>query len=124
MDPNNQPEQTPQQPEQPVAPEQTTPPMPAAPEQPVAPEAPVAPEQFAQPAEPVAPAPEQKSFLVAVLLSIFVGSLGVDRFYLGYTGLGILKLITLGGCGIWAIVDIILIATGNLKSKDGTPLAH
>lgn len=72
---------------------------------------------------PVGP-DQPKSFLVAVLLSIFAGSLGVDRFYLGYTGLGILKLITLGGCGIWSIVDIILIATGNLKDKNGTPLQH
>ncbi len=68
--------------------------------------------------------PEQKSFLVAILLSIFVGSLGVDRFYLGYIGLGVLKLITLGGCGIWAIVDLILIATGSLKDKNGVPLKH
>ncbi len=68
--------------------------------------------------------PEQKSFLVAVLLSVFVGTLGVDRFYLGYTGLGILKLITLGGCGIWAIVDLILIVTGSLKDKNGAPLKH
>ena len=73
------------------------------------------------PAAPVGPE-EQKSFLVAILLSIFVGTLGVDRFYLGYVGLGILKLVTLGGCGIWAIVDIILIATGNLKDKNGVPL--
>jgi hypothetical protein len=67
---------------------------------------------------------EQKSFLAAILISIFAGSLGIDRFYLGYTGLGILKLITLGGCGIWYIVDVILIATGNLQPKDGSRLKH
>ena len=61
-----------------------------------------------------------KSKIVALILSIFLGELGIDRFYLGYIGLGILKLITCGGFGIWYIIDIILIATGKLKPKDGS----
>lgn len=66
--------------------------------------------------------PEQKDFMVALLLSIFVGSIGVDRFYLGYIGLGIVKLITFGGCGVWTVIDIILIAMGKLPDADGRPL--
>lgn len=63
-----------------------------------------------------------KDWLTAVLLSFFVGTLGIDRFYLGYTGLGILKLITLGFCGIWAIIDLILIALNNVPDSNGLPL--
>lgn len=66
--------------------------------------------------------PEQKDFLVALLLSIFVGYLGIDRFYLGYVGLGIAKLLTAGGCGVWTVIDIILIAMGKLPDATGRPL--
>jgi TM2 domain-containing membrane protein YozV len=63
-----------------------------------------------------------KSFTTALLLSIFVGSLGVDRFYLGHIGLGLVKLFTLGGCGVWYIIDIILIATRQVNDAQGRPL--
>jgi TM2 domain/GYF domain 2 len=63
-----------------------------------------------------------KDWLAAILLSLFVGWFGIDRFYLGYMGLGILKLITFGFCGIWYIIDIILLATGRLDDANGLPL--
>ena len=74
------------------------------------------------PAVPPSVPSGRKEWLVALLLSIFLGYLGVDRFYLGHIGLGIAKLLTAGGCGIWYIVDIILIATGSLKDDQGREL--
>jgi TM2 domain-containing membrane protein YozV len=65
---------------------------------------------------------KKRSFVVAVLLSFFLGVLGVDRFYLGYTGLGILKLLTFGGLGIWALIDFVMIVVGRLKDADGNAL--
>lgn len=68
--------------------------------------------------------PPEREWLVAVLLSLFLGALGVDRFYLGYTGLGVAKLLTAGGCGIWALIDLIMILTGNLKDAQGRALVR
>jgi TM2 domain-containing membrane protein YozV len=64
----------------------------------------------------------QKKFVTALLLSLFLGSLGVDRFYLGYTGLGIAKLLTFGGLGIWSIIDFIMIATRKITAANGSAL--
>lgn len=65
----------------------------------------------------------QKSWTTTLILSILLGALGVDRFYLGYTLLGILKLITGGGLGIWWLIDIIMIATNKMTDAKGQPLA-
>ena len=62
-------------------------------------------------------AKRSKSWIVALLLSIFLGNLGIDRFYLGYIGTGILKLITFGGLGVWWLIDLILIVTKYNFSK-------
>lgn len=63
-----------------------------------------------------------KSFTTALLLSFFLGGLGIDRFYLGYTGLGIAKLLTFGGLGIWALIDFIMIAMRKITAADGSAL--
>jgi hypothetical protein len=63
-----------------------------------------------------------KSYITALLISLFLGALGIDRFYTGHTGLGIGKLLTLGGCGIWSLIDFILFAMRKVNDSNGRPL--
>ena len=65
-----------------------------------------------------------KNWLVTLLLCLFVGSIGIHRFYVGKIGTGILQLITLGGCGIWTIIDLIMIILGKFTDKDGNPITN
>jgi TM2 domain-containing membrane protein YozV len=65
----------------------------------------------------------QRDYVTLLLISWFLGIFGVDRFMLGQTGLGIGKLLTGGGCGIWALVDFILIAMRKVTDSEGMPLA-
>lgn len=60
------------------------------------------------------------SQLIALLLCLFVGGLGIHRFYLGYTTEGVIQLLTAGGCGIWSLIDLIRIITGDLQPKSGS----
>ncbi|MGB7448518.1 MAG: TM2 domain-containing protein [Ornithinimicrobium sp.] len=68
------------------------------------------------------PAASEKSFIVTWILAWFLGVFGADRFYLGKVGTAILKLITLGGLGIWALIDLILVLTGVQRDKHGRKL--
>lgn len=60
-----------------------------------------------------------KNWIAAILLCLFLGPLGVHRFYVGKIGTGILMLLTLGGFGIWALVDLVIIIVGSFKDADG-----
>jgi hypothetical protein len=60
-----------------------------------------------------------RSQLLAGLLAWFLGLLGIHRFYLGYMGIGLIQLLTLGGLGIWALIDLIRIIIGDLEPKNG-----
>lgn len=64
----------------------------------------------------------KKSWLVTFLLCLFLGGLGIHRFYAGKIGTGILMLITCGGFGIWTLIDFIVILLGNFTDGDGAPI--
>lgn len=73
------------------------------------------------PLEGVVPKP-RRHFLAAFFFSYMWGTFGVDRFYLGKIGTGIVKLLTFGGFGIWTIIDLLLIMTGSMRDAENQEL--
>jgi len=63
-----------------------------------------------------------KKMVTACLLCFFLGGLGIHRFYVGKAGTGILMILTLGGLGIWVIIDFVMIITGGFKDSEGKDL--
>lgn len=64
----------------------------------------------------------EKGFVPTVLLCFFLGVFGIHRFYVGKIGTGILMLLTLGGLGIWSLIDFIMIVCGSFKDKQELPI--
>ena len=63
-----------------------------------------------------------KGMVPAALLCFFLGFLGIHRFYVGKTGTGILMILTLGGLGIWSLIDLVMIIVGSFKDAQGRSL--
>ena len=67
---------------------------------------------------------EGYDWMTTLLLCIFVGGLGIHSFYTRKTTIAIVQLFTLGGCGIWVLVDLIMIVTDNFRDGEGRPLVR
>lgn len=75
--------------------------------------------QKPNPNNPSVPNKSSKDWLVCLLLCFFLGYLGIHRFYVGKTGTGVAQLLTGGLCGIWTLVDFVMILLGKFTDEDG-----
>ncbi len=75
-------------------------------------------ERFIRP-PPVPADASDKDWLTTLLLSFFLGGLGIHSFYVGKTVFGVIQLLTLGGCGIWALIDFIMIVCQSYRDGEG-----
>lgn len=64
----------------------------------------------------------KRSYILTLLLSLFLGWLGIHRFYTGYIWIGLIQLVTAGGFGIWQLIDVIAIIFNNYQDSDGQDL--
>lgn len=67
----------------------------------------------------LAPQVSPKGYVPAILICLFLGGLGIHRFWAGKIGTGVLQLVTFGGLGIWALIDLIMIITGKFTDGEG-----
>src|SRR6266487_4884321 len=68
--------------------------------------------------------PVRSHFYPTFFLCLFLGGFGAHRFYTGKIKSGVVQLVTLGGCGVWALVDLITILLGKFKDKNGVPMSN
>lgn len=63
-----------------------------------------------------------KSFIATLLFCFFLGGFSIHRFYVGKIGTAILQIITVGGLGVWLLIDLIMIICQAFKDKEGRPI--
>ena len=67
---------------------------------------------------------QRNRWITCLILCWLLGVFGAHRFYTGHTTLGVLQLLTLGGCGVWALIDFIIIVSGNFKDANGNSVKN
>ena len=67
---------------------------------------------------------DNNRWIITLMLCWFLGVFGVHRFYTGHTFIGIAQILTVGGCGIWVLIDFIIILSGSYKDSNGIPIKN